>query len=129
MATYNPAYEKLGGGLSNKILSTTWQGITWYENGQDQIFDQNIAKVEIKDYGSDATRIGLAGATVTKENFNLGFLGINNHYSHLTPPQDGQFSFLESLKASGRIPSVSYAGAWYRKTLVLVVHPLGAKLL
>ena len=131
LATHNPAYRKVAGGLSNKKLSITWQGIRWYENWQDQIFDKKIAEVSIEDYGSVATRIGLAGigsinfdsrtiATTTKGTFNLGFLGINNRYSHLTPPRNGQVSFLESLKASGRIPSLSYAysaGAWYRKAL------------
>lgn len=132
LATHNAAYKKFGGGLSNKSRSITWQGITWYANGRDQIFDKDIAKVEIEDYGSDTTRIGLASTTVTKETFNPRFLGINSRYSHPPPPQDGQVSFLESLKASDRIPSVSYAysaGAWYRKALVLVVHPLQAKLL
>ena len=132
LATNDPAYKDVRDGLSNKKLSTAWQGTRWYENRQDQIFDKNIAKVELKDDGSDTTRIGLAGATLTKRSSNLGFLGINNRYSYLTPPRDGQVSFLESLKASGRIPSLSYAysaGAWYRKALVLIVHLLRAKLL
>ena len=142
LATHSSAYKKVGGGLSNKKLSTTWRGIRWYENWRDRIFDKKIAEVSTEDYGSDTTRIGLAGigninfdsrtiATKTK-GFSLGFLGINSRYSHLTPPRDGQISFLESLKASGRIPSLSYAysaGAWYRKALSLNVHPLRAKLL
>ena len=143
LATHNPAHRKVDDGLSNTKLSTTWQGTRWYENGQDPIFDNNIPMVKIEDYGSDATRIGLAGigninvdsstiATVTKGKFNLGFLGIKHRYSHLTPSRDGQVSFLEYLKASGHIPSLSYAysaGAWYRKALVLIIDPLRAKLL
>ena len=143
LATHNLAHKKVAGGLFKKKLATTWQGTRLYENGQDQISDKNIAKVEIEDYGSDATRIDLADipninfdsrtiATVAKGNLDLGFLGINHRNPHLTLPRDGQVSFLESLKASGRIPSLSYgfsAGAWYRKALVLIVHPLRAKIL
>lgn len=69
---------------------------------------------------------------MTKENLNLGLLGINNRYARLTPPPDHRLSFLETLKASGRIPSLSYAysaGAWYRKALVLTVYLLRAKIL
>ena len=143
LATHNPARREVGDGLSNTELSTTWQGTKSYENGQDQLFDNGIPMVKIDDYGSDATKIGLAGigninldsrtiATATRENFNLGLWGIKHRYAHLTPPQHGHVSFLESMKASGCIPSLSYAysaGAWYRKALVLITDLLRAKLL
>ena len=135
----SPAHRTVGGGLSSP-KSTTWQGTIWYEKGQDQNFGKSMAKFEIDDYGSDPTRIGLAGinvdsrtiATVRKGDLNLGLWGINHRSSHLSPPRNGQVSFLESLKASGCIPSLSYAysaGAWYRKALVLIIDPLRAKLL
>ena len=142
-ATHSPAHRTVGGGLSSTKLSITWQGTICYEKGQDQKLGKDIAKVEIEDYRSDSTSIDLAGigninvdsrtiATVTEGIFNLGLWGINHRSSHLSPPRNGQVSFLEYLKASGCIPSLSYAysaGAWYRKALVLIIDPLPAKLL
>ena len=109
LPNHNTTHGKADGGVSDGV-------------GQYQLIDKIIAEVQIGDDGSDATRIGLVdnGNINSQGDSNLGFLGINDHCSDLGPHPDGQLSFLKSLKASGHIPSLSYAysaGAWYRKVL------------
>ncbi len=69
-------------------------------------------------------------AAIATKDFYLGHLGVNNHRTNFTSFEDGDVSFLESMKASGNIPSLSYAysaGAQYRKAFGVTATPLQAK--
>lgn len=141
LATDPPGCVQSRGGLFSTNSSTSWQHKGLYELGLAEVFGNHIGNCEIEDYGSDAIELSLAGsssvrsdsqtiATIATEDVDLGFLGISNRRNHFTSLSRGQGSFLESMKASGNIPSLSYAysaGAQYRKALKMIVAPFYAK--
>ena len=108
---------------------------------------------EAGDFGFDAMGLGLAGsggirfesqtiAAIATKDYYLGHLGLNRdrvnftnfNFGKVSPFKDynnGEVSFLESMKASRNIPSMSgaySAGAQYSKAYAVKYSSLKAKM-
>ena len=143
LETDPPGCAQARGGLFSTNSSTTWQDNGLYGLGIEQNLDDYLSIYEAGDFGFDAMGLGLAGssgvrfdsqtiAALATKDFYLGHLGLTNHRTNFTTFDNGEVSFLVSMKASGNIPSLSYAysaGAQYRKALTRIISPLQANLL
>ncbi len=109
--------------------STTWHNYGIYGLGHERNLPDYDSIYDSGDYGFDALGLGLPGsaglnfksrtiAAIATDDFYLGLLGLNNDTTNFTNSNEGQISFLSSLKQSNSSPSLSYgytAGARYRK--------------
>ena len=141
LATDPPDCPQARGGLFSTNSSSTWQDKGIYQLGIERNLDDYDGNYDNGDYGFDAMGLGLAGsggvrfdsqtiAAIATKDFYLGHLGVNDHRTNFTTSGDGQVGFLESMKTSGNIPSLSYAysaGAQYRKALAIKHSSLQAK--
>lgn len=128
LATDPPDCAQTRGGLFSTNASTTWQDKGIYGFGIEDNLGGYSGEYDTGDYGFDAMGLGPAGsgavrfdsqtiAAIATKDFYLGYLGVNNHRTNFSSFVDGHVSFLESMKTSGNIPSLSYAysaGAQYR---------------
>lgn len=133
LATDPPGCAQARGGLFRTDLSTTWQD----EGEYNLIIEQNLDSYSGSgDYGFDVMGLGLADSggirldfqtitAISTKDFYLGNLGVNSQRTNLTSLENGALSFLESMKSTGNIPSLSYAysaGAQYRKAFTLFLQ-------
>lgn len=87
---------------------------------------------DVADYGLETVGLGLPGANGASEpnlivgalatkDFYLGYLGVTNQPTNFTEFDNPHPSFLSTLKAQQKLPSLSYAysaGAQYRKDIL-----------
>ena len=117
------------GALVNVNQSSTWQDQGIYEFTVELNLPDYIDNYDAGDFGLDTMGLGLPGSNGTQEpnmvvsafatkDFYLGYLGVTNHPTNFTEFDDPHPTFLSTLKAQNKIPSLSYAysaGAQYRK--------------
>ena len=122
------------GGLFNPNLSSTWQEVGIFALATELNLDGYSGEDDLGDYGFDAMGLGLAGSggirfesqtisAIATKDFYLGYLGLNRNPTNFTDFGHPQVSFLESMKASRNIPSLSYAysaGAQYSRVSAMV---------
>ena len=138
-----PSCAQARGGLFSTNLSSTWQDHGIWGLPIEQNLQDYIDIYANGDFGFDAMGLGLAGsggirfqsqtiAAIATKDYYLGHLGLNRDRVNstdfgivkpLTDYNNGEVSFLESMKASGNIPSMSgaySAGAQYSKSYAMV---------
>lgn len=133
LGTDPPGCAHARGGLFSTDFSTTWQ----YKGEYNLSIEQNLDRYsDSGDYGFDAMGLGLADSggvrldsqmitAISTKDFYLGHLGVNSHRTNFTSLENGEISFLESMKSTGNIPSLAYAysaGAQYRKAFALFLQ-------
>ena len=153
LATDPSSCAQARGGLFSTNSSTTWQDKGIWGLPIELNLQGYTSIDEAGDFGFDAMGLGLAGsggirfqsqtiAAIATKDYYLGHLGLNRdrvnftdyrlgHVSPLTDYNNGEVSFLESMKASGNIPSMSgaySAGAQYSKAYAMILSSLEAKL-
>ncbi|KAL6718801.1 hypothetical protein ACLMJK_003035 [Lecanora helva] len=116
------------GALFNINASTTWQDQGLYGVGLETNLPDYVGNYDVADYGMETVGLGIpgsngvtlpnhiVGALATKD-FYLGYFGVTNQPTNFTQFDDPHQSFLSTLKAENKIPSLSYsysAGAPYR---------------
>ncbi|KAK1248874.1 hypothetical protein MKX08_007094 [Trichoderma sp. CBMAI-0020] len=112
------------GELFNTTASHTWKEIGLFELG----FENSLGFTDNGDFGYDTVGLGYLGsggpvvnhsiiAGIAGTEFYLGVLALNPRPTNFTTQNEPQQSFMELLKNSSAIPSLSYsynAGAPYR---------------
>ena len=130
------------GGLFSKNLSTTWQEVGFYALDTKENLNGYSGDYGSGDFGFDAMALGPAASggirlesqtisAIATKDFYLGYLDLNRKPTNFTDIDRKPISFLESMKASGNIPSLSYAysaGAQYSRVSAVVASLLLAKL-
>lgn len=126
------------GGLVNINASSTWQDQGIYGLGLEQNLQDYSDAYDSGDFGFDTLGLGPAGdtsddldgqviAALATKDYDVGFLGVTDHPTNFTAFDDPHASFLSSLKAKSKIPSLSFAysaGAQYRMTSPAAVSDL-----
>ena len=116
------------GGLVNINASTTWQDQGLYGLGLEQNIQDYLGEYDTGDFGFDTLGLGPVGdtsddltgqviAALATKDYEVGIFGVTDHPTNFTAFNDPQPSYLSSLKAQSKIPSLSYAysaGAQYR---------------
>ncbi|PNP42249.1 hypothetical protein TGAMA5MH_05931 [Trichoderma gamsii] len=112
------------GDLFNTTASHTWKDIGLFELG----FENSLGFTDNGDFGYDTVGLGYLGsggpvvnhsviAGIAGTEFYLGVLALNPRPTNFTTQNEPQQSFMQLLKNSSAIPSLSYsynAGAPYR---------------
>ncbi|KAM0470888.1 hypothetical protein ACHAPX_009641 [Trichoderma viride] len=112
------------GDLFNTTASHTWKDIGLFELG----FENSLGFTDNGDFGHDTVGLGYLGsggpvvnnsiiAGIAGTEFYLGVLALNPRPTNFTTQNEPQQSFMQLLKNSSAIPSLSYsynAGAPYR---------------
>lgn len=116
------------GGLVNINASSTWQDQGIYGLGLEPKIQDYSDEYDSGDFGFDTVGLGAAGeasddfggqviAALATKDYDVGFLGVTDHPTNFTAFDDPHPSYLSTLKAQGKIPSLSFAysaGAKYR---------------
>ena len=116
------------GGLVNINASSTWQDQGIYGLGLEMNLQDYLDKYDSGDFGFDTLGVGVAGdtrydldgqviAALATKDYDVGLLGLTDHPTNFTAFDDPHASYLSSLKARSKIPSLSFAysaGARYR---------------
>lgn len=116
------------GGLVNINASSTWRDVGIYGLGLEQNIQDYLDEYDSGDFGFDTLGLGAAGdtsddldgqvvAALATKDYDVGILGITDHPTNFSAFDDPHPSFLSSLKAKSKIPSLSFAysaGAQYR---------------
>ena len=108
------------GGLVNINASSTWQDQGIYGLGLEQNIQDYLNQFDTGDFGFDTLGVGSAGdvsedvdgqviAALATKDYDVGFLGVTDYPTNFTAFDDPRPSFLSTLKARGKIPSMSYA--------------------
>ena len=118
------------GGRVNINASSTWQDQGIFGLGLEQNIQDYLDLYDTGDFGFDTLGVGTAGdtsddldgqviAALATKDYDVGFLGLTDHPTNFTAFDDPRPSFLSTLKAKNKIPSLSFAysaGAQYRMT-------------
>ena len=121
--------------LFNPNSSSTWSQYGFYALGAEQ----NLGSTGDARYGNDTVGLGIQGSggpTLTDQvigafatdDFYLGFFGVNPASTNFTLQQQGEASYMTTLKNRNLIPSLSFgytAGNKYRLKQVLGSLTLG----
>ncbi|KAF6239657.1 hypothetical protein HO173_002203 [Letharia columbiana] len=116
------------GGLVNINASSTWKDQGLYGLGLEQNIQDYLDEYDSGDFGFDTLGLGAAGdtsddldgqviAALATKDYDVGFLGVTDYPTNFTAFDDPHASYLSSLKAHSKIPSLSFAysaGAQYR---------------
>ena len=116
------------GGLVNINSSTTWQDQGLYGLGLEKNIQDYLDVYDAGDFGFDTLGLGAAGdtsddlggqviAALATKDYDVGVLGVTDYPTNFTAFDDPHPSYLSSLKAQGKVPSLSFAysaGAQYR---------------
>lgn len=121
--------------LFNPNSSSTWSQYGFYELGAEQ----NLASTGDARYGNDTVGLGIQGSggptlpdqvigAFSTDDFYLGFFGVNPASTNFTQQEQGEASYMTTLKNQNLIPSLSFgytAGNKYRLKEVLGSLTLG----
>ena len=121
--------------LFNPNTSSTWSQYGFYALGAEQ----NLGPSGSARYGNDTVGLGIQGSggpslphqivgALSTEIFYLGFFGVNPASTNFTQQEQGEASYMTTLKDQNLIPSLSFgytAGNQYRSKQVLGSLTLG----
>ncbi|CAF9917349.1 MAG: hypothetical protein ALECFALPRED_011113 [Alectoria fallacina] len=121
--------------LFNPNSSSTWSQYGFYALGAEQ----NLGPSDSARYGNDTVGLGIQGSggpslpdqivgAFSTDEFYLGFFGVNPASTNFTQQQQGEASYMTTLKNQNLIPSLSFgytAGNKYRLKQVLGSLTLG----
>ena len=121
--------------LFNPNTSSTWSQYGFYALGAEQ----NLGSSGSARYGNDTVGLGIQGSggpslthqivgALSTENFYLGFFGVNPASTNFSQQEQGEASYMTTLKDQNLIPSLSFgytAGNQYRLKQVLGSLTLG----
>ena len=116
------------GGLFNINASTTWRDQGIYGLGLEPNIQDYLDEYDTGDFGFDILGVGPAGdtkddvddqvvAALATKDYDVGFLGVTDYPTNFSEFDNPHPSYLSTLKAQSKIPSLSYAysaGAQYR---------------
>ena len=122
------------GDLFNNATSSTWKAQGYYH----LILEENLGIDGVGYFGNDTVGLGIQGSGgptlenqvvggIATENYYLGVLGVNPKPINFTSLDEGQPSYISSLKEQSLIPSVSFgytAGAQYSMSFASIVGHL-----